>query len=638
MSDHGPRGRRAAHRLTALLAIALLCLVPGMARAAGLAKPAGKLSGRLQALAQPGVMALSAADQARRLGLPARGGGSLVRDSQGRVLAYLRVSRIDHDTVAALKNAGARIVHQAPEYGIITAYLDPARLPRVSGLAAVRHVQEAVAPLRASWCLGEAVSEGDELLRARQARDQFGVDGSGVMVGIISDSFANQTQPTSMEDDIRSGDLPGPENPCGYHTPVNLLSPWTGSDPGNDEGRAMAQIVHDLAPGAELAFATAMKGLFDLADQVQNLAHLGCQVIVDDVLYLTEPFFQDGPIAQAVDRVGQEGTLYFSAAGNANFLDEQRHSLGSYQAPAYRPTACPSIIIDAQGGRSATLLGDCHDFDPGPGQDPTMDFNLEPGRKILITLQWAEPWFGVTNDVDLYLVDRDNHLLAYSNEVNPGNLPWPAEYLSYTNDTTQTQGLRIIVNRFSGSGTPSIKYIFFRGLGITDMEYTPANSSDRFGPAIVAHPAATQALAVAAVPYSDIDTPEIYSSRGPAYIYFQPVTSNQPAAPLDQPEIRQKPEITAVDGVATTFFARQDPDGTWRFYGTSAAAPHAAGVAALLLSRAAAQGLDLPARFLKQALTLTATGVPGGAPLVTGSGLLDAQAAAALVNPGLGAR
>ncbi len=623
--------------LPALLALLLLCWPALPAAAGGLPKPRGKLSARLALLSRPEVRALSVQGQARRLGLPPRGAGSLVRDGRGRVLAYLAVKGVDQELVDALEGTGARIVHLDPAYGIVTAYLDPARLDAAAGLAPVRHLQEAPAPRTAGWCLGEAVSEGDELLRARQARDQFGVDGSGVTVGILSDSFANQTSPTSMADDIRSGDLPGPENPCGYHTPVDLVAPWTGSDPQSDEGRAMAQIVHDLAPGAALAFATAFNGLFDFADQVRALARAGCRVIVDDVAYLKEPFFQDGPISQAISQVSREGVIYFTAAGNSNFVDQQGQSLASYQALAYRPTTCPTVVVNPQTGSTATMVGDCHDFDPGPDRDPTMDFTLQPGGSILLVLQWAEPWYGVRTDLDLYLLDRDNNLLAYSNELNPGNLPWPFEYLYYANHSPEPQGLRIIVNRFYGGDTPNLKYVFFQARGVEGMEYTPANSSDRFGPSIVGHPASPRALAVAAVPYYDIDAPEPYSSRGPAYLYFQPVQGTDPAPALEHPQVRAKPELSAVDGVATTFFGRRQ-DHTWRFYGTSAAAPHAAAVAALLLSRASAQNLDPPISFIDQALRQTATGVAGGATLSTGAGLIEAQAATGQVDPGLGAR
>ena len=86
--------------------------------------------------------------------------------------------------------------------------------------------------------------------------------------------------------------------------------------PYGDEGRAMMQIVHDVAPGAKLAFHTAVEGEADFASGIQALATAGAQVIADDVTYYDEPLFQDGLISQAIDTVNSAGVAYFSAAGN----------------------------------------------------------------------------------------------------------------------------------------------------------------------------------------------------------------------------------------------------------------------------------------------------------------------------------
>lgn len=55
---------------------------------------------------------------------------------------------------------------------------------------------------------------------------------------------------------VANAELPGAGNPCGH--PTNVTATEVSGD--TDEGRAMAQIVHDLAPGAAIRFASAMGG------------------------------------------------------------------------------------------------------------------------------------------------------------------------------------------------------------------------------------------------------------------------------------------------------------------------------------------------------------------------------------------
>ena len=78
----------------------------------------------------------------------------------------------------------------------------------------------------------------------------------------------------------------------------------------------MMQIIHDIAPGASLAFYTAFDSEQDFANGILALAAAGCKVIVDDVSYFDEPFFQNGVVAQAIQTVEAEGVTYVTAAGN----------------------------------------------------------------------------------------------------------------------------------------------------------------------------------------------------------------------------------------------------------------------------------------------------------------------------------
>ena len=269
--------RSAAARLTCLGGIGVLFAVPAPAMAA--TGSASGLSPRLAELAKPWLRSSSHAAQAAALGLVPKGPGSLLREGN-RVLTYVR---FDHGAAAstdALRAAGAEIVGASRRYQTVTAAVKPVDLTRVAAVPRVAGVTEALAPVAAaSTCpAGAVVSEGVEQLNAGEApgeaRDEFSVDGAGVTVGILSDSFDQATEAadgsgpveTTATDDAKSGDLPGTGNTCsGQGTPVSVLEaakPEFGEE-SEDEGRAMAQIVHlmglEMWRGLEMRMASGMK-------------------------------------------------------------------------------------------------------------------------------------------------------------------------------------------------------------------------------------------------------------------------------------------------------------------------------------------------------------------------------------------
>jgi len=409
-----------------------------------------------------------------------------------------------------------------------------------------------VRPSYAVHHAGRVTSQGDGAMKADVARDTTGVDGTGFTVGVLSDSF------NCLGDggnDITNDDLPDE---------ITVLDEVGSCLLGSDEGRAMMQIIHDIAPGASLAFHTAYNGMADFAVGIIELREeADADIIVDDIIYLAEPMFQDGIIAQAVDHVKDLGAAYFSSAGNAG--------RDSYQA-FFEPS-----------GSSPVFFGEPHDFDTSSGVDIYQNITVPEGTGIDIVLQWDSPFFsesppGSPNDLDIFLLDDSlSTVLAYSIDKNIGGDPVEMLYFENPFGSGRTD-FNIVIEKVRGPNPRLMKYVIFNFEG-TINEYDTSSGT------IYGHANAAGAMAVGAAAYYDtpeygVDPAELesYSSAGPMPVIFDEFGS------FITPEIRKKPEIVSIDGVNTTFFGTDtEPDGFPNFFGTSAAAPHAAGVAALML-------------------------------------------------------
>lgn len=634
---------RGALFLVCLMASA--CLVPATGVAQVVPAKGGTLSPALKVLARPSVRTLPTAQQARIAGVAPQGPGSLIRHGS-RVLVDVRFA---HGAIAALpqlRKAGARVVAAARRLQRATVEVLQADLPVLAAVPAVASVTPVRAPILRSFdeCEGGSiVSEGVGLLNVPPAREApYEVEGEGITVGVLSDSLnqANESVSPSGQiatkepQDILSKDLPGKTNTCpGQGNPVADLRDYEpGPEDENpfDEGRAMLQIVHDMAPKAELAFNSAFNGELAFAEGIENLAKpvfeggAEAKVIVDDVSYFEEPFFQDGPVAAAVDKVSGEGVTYVSAAGNDNLFDGEGNEIASWEAPEYRDSgSCPAEVAALPGLNTSH----CMDFAPGPASDRTFGIKVEPGEVLSVDLQWAEPWEGVQTDLDAFLLDANGRLLTGSVEdnVSPkegGGTQEPVEIVQWPNESSSVQTVQLVVNRASGSADPRLKFILLQnGGGVSGSEYPKSGGGDVVGPSIFGHAGAAGAIAAAAIRVG-AQGPEPYSSRGPVTHYFGPVEGTSPAAELPAPEVLSKPEVAATDCGQTTFFA-DEVGGVWRFCGTSAAAPHAAGVAALLLEDEPGSS---PAE-VREALADTGTASSAFGPCAQGGGLIEAVGA-----------
>jgi len=473
-------------------------------------------------------------------------------NKDGDLQVYIYVSEWSETERSELASLGVRVELAMDDLNIIQAWVPFDRLEATANLPFIMRIAP---PHYGETQTGSVVTEGDSILNADNVRT-LGFTGSGVKVGVISggvDGLASSQQ---------SGDLPV----------VAVLQ----TEVGDAEGTAMLEIVHDIAPDAELGFCGTPGGTsLDFIFCANALrVGFGADIIVDDIGFNSEPYFEDGDVAMAVKSAVDSGVFYTSAAGN----DADKHYEANY--------------LDFSG---------FHNFGgrAGAQDDIDVDFRIPPLETLSVWLQWNEPLGGSCSDYDLALFDEFFNVLD-SSQATQNCDDDPLEFISYTNPYyISTVTVHLVVEKYSGVN---------RRL---EMFYTlPPEEYATYQGTVFGHRAIPGVMSVGAINADDPghDTIEAYSSRGPSEIYY----------PSHQ--VREKPDITAIDGVSVSG-AGGFPT---LFTGTSAAAPHVAGIAALLISANPA----ITAADISQAIKRTAVDLGGAGPDRTfGYGLIDALAA-----------
>ena len=447
-------------------------------------------------------------------------------DNNNRIFVRLKISSEFEGVKNDLNNRNVKIAAANAALKMIDCWLGAEDIQNLAENVNISNISECFSGYLKT---GSVTSEGDAIHKTNMVRQYLGADGSGISVGVISDGA------DSIASAQASGDLP---------SVVNIID----NSAGGNEGTAMMEIVHDLAPGANLYFSEGFESSLEFINSIHDLANAGCRVIVDDIGYFSEPYFEEGPIASAVrDVIENDNVVYASSAGNS----QEEHYEGDYSGV----TPNPSI----QG------INEAHDFGGG---DYGQSITLSQAETFYIFLQWSEPFGSAGSNYTLHFVNQAMTTRYNISAVRP-NSSDPFVYISATSSGPTT--VNIVVEKLSGAD---------RRIELTYNLRGTVNEFNNLPGSINGQPVVEQALAVGAVRYNTPDLLEYFSSIGPSRIYSYPSYTYVE---------RSKPDVVAVDGNLITGaggFGQEYPPGSGqiRFFGTSAAAPHVAACAAALWS------------------------------------------------------
>ena len=554
-----------------------------------------KLSSHLVALADATSAGLSKSVAA------ARSAGALRLAPDGKVQVFIAMN--DLAEVDNLATLGASIERINEELGIVQAWVPVDALRDLSSLRSVQHVRLPDYPYLNA---GSIETEGDAVLKSDELRTALGVDGTGVTIGVISDGVAGLATSQGL------GDLPTVDTSTCNVVAESPTAPASGA-----EGTAMLEIIHDIAPGAALMFGHFgfnYNGTdLDFNDAVDCLA-ANADIVVDDIgFFAVGPYdgtsFVSQNTAAALNGPGPI-TGYFTAVGNM----AQAHYQNPYVASS---TTLLGSDIDPLLPPDDTWV--LHEFDATGGPkgtkhagvvDAPADGNrliLPPEGSLIIFVLWDDPWGSSLNDYDLFIGDGSDLYVCGGDFQGPGPNSFPAEACFWENTGLTDLELDFMIGNYLGEAAPVefdmfllCRTCFDLGNG-NSLDFNTAGSSVPNQSDAGGSPASV--ISLGAVYHGNPNTIEPYSSRG--------LTEDG----------RLKPDIVAPDGVSVTGSGGFGSP----FFGTSAAAPHAAAVAALLLE--CEPSLSRTALYDRMVLSAIDLGEPGPEN-VYGYGRLNAVAAA----------
>jgi subtilisin family serine protease len=273
-------------------------------------------------------------------------------------------------------------------------------------------------------------------------------------------------------------------------------------DEGEVHGTACAEIVHEMAPDAELIFAWYDGSDAAMGEAVDWLMSQGVNIISNSTGGVVGPRDGTGWDARLVDQVASQGVLWVNSSGN--------EALSHYRA----------VFRDDDGDN-------IHEFAPG---EESLAVHLGRGG-FQIILQWEDSWNAAALDYDLYLYDQDGNLVGASEDYQTGQQGQePVEGLGGSVDASILYAT--VVDAGANRDVPFDIFVQGADINYTTPDYSVNTPGDAVG-----------SLTVGAVNFWD-DSLAFYSSQGPTA------------------DGRLKPEISAPTGVSGATYGERGFDGT----------------------------------------------------------------------------
>jgi len=364
---------------------------------------------------------------------------------------------------------------------LVQAVVLASTIPLLADDSAIRNVRLPLEPVPA------VVSEASGLIGA-EGWHSAGLTGEGVKVGILDGGFSGY------------GAMLGTELPAYVHTHWSVSIAGPGS---SQHGTACAEIVHDVAPEADLYLANYAT-LVEKANAVYWLIDQGVDIISCSMgSPLGGPGDGTGPVCGIVDEARAAGVLWCNSAGNY----ATDHWMGTWQD------------ADSDGW---------HDL-PLPVQA------AKTGDLITVLLKWNDGFGTSSNNYDLYVTNYRGFTVGMSLNVQDGD-DEPTETVSFSASYSGPYyPYYVWIHRESADGAGQF-HLFVPNC--ETLQYSVASTS-------LTPPAdSASALAVGAVPWHSPNTLESFSSQGPTI------------------DGRTKPDVVAPDRVSTSTYGAGAFPGT----------------------------------------------------------------------------